>query len=144
MNSNHLDIVILGLSISSSWGNGHATTYRGLIRELALRGHRIIFLERDKPWYANNRDFESDGSFELAFYDSLDDLHERFGARVRGADFVIVGSYVPEGAALGRWVVNAAEGATAFYDIDTPVTLAQLERGECDYLDPALIARYDR
>ena len=36
-----LDIVILGLSITSSWGNGHATTYRGLVRELAGRGHRV-------------------------------------------------------------------------------------------------------
>ena len=50
------DIVILGLSITSSWGNGHATTYRGTGRELAARGHDVLFLERDVPWYAANRD----------------------------------------------------------------------------------------
>ena len=43
------DIVILGLSITSSWGNGHATTYRSLVRGLAARGHRVLFLERDQP-----------------------------------------------------------------------------------------------
>jgi hypothetical protein len=51
-----LSIVVLGLSITSSWGNGHATTYRALVRELAARGHDVLFLERDQPWYAGNRD----------------------------------------------------------------------------------------
>ena len=45
--SDAFDIVILGLTVTSSWGNGHATTYRSLIRGLAARGHRILFLERD-------------------------------------------------------------------------------------------------
>ena len=44
-----LDIVFLGLSITSSWGNWHATTYRGLLRALAARGHRLLFLEREDP-----------------------------------------------------------------------------------------------
>ena len=42
-----LEIVIIGLSITSSWGNGHATTYRGLVRELERRGHNVTFLEND-------------------------------------------------------------------------------------------------
>ena len=42
-----MKIVILGLSITSSWGNGHATTFRGLVRELAALGHEVLFLERD-------------------------------------------------------------------------------------------------
>src|SRR5690606_29762476 len=50
--SRTLDIVMLGLSITSSWGNGHATTYRALVRGLTQRGHRVLFLERDVPWYA--------------------------------------------------------------------------------------------
>ena len=56
MASGALDIVVLGLSITSSWGNGHATTSRALLRALAARGHRLLFLERDVPWYAGNRD----------------------------------------------------------------------------------------
>ncbi len=135
-------IVILGLSITSSWGNGHATTYRGLVRELARRGHDVLFLERDQPWYAEHRDLPRppDGRTEL--YGGLQELHDRFARAVREADLVIVGSFVPQGALVGDWVLQQARGATAFYDIDTPVTLARLARGEHDYLRPSQIAGY--
>ena len=69
-----LDIVILGLTITSSWGNGHATTYRGLVRALAERGHRVLFLERDVYWYAENRDMPAPQGCRTALYASLDDL----------------------------------------------------------------------
>jgi spore maturation protein CgeB len=138
-----LRIVILGLSITSSWGNGHATTYRGLVRELTARGHDVLFLERDTPWYASNRDLPAPPYGRTELYQSLDDLKDRFKQDVREADFVIVGSYTPEGVDVGEWVTSTATGATAFYDIDTPVTLAKLERGDTEYLAPSLIPRYD-
>src|SRR4028118_645009 len=138
-----MKIVILGLSITSSWGNGHATTYRGLVRELCARGHNVLFLERDVPWYATNRDLAQPPYGRTELYADLEDLHTRFAEDVRTADFVIVGSYVPEGVAVGQWVTQTAQGATAFYDIDTPVTLAKLERGDFEYLAPDLIPRYD-
>lgn len=138
-----LDIVILGLSITSSWGNGHATTYRGLVAELDRRGHRVLFLERDVPWYADHRDLARPPYGRTALYGSLDELKSCFAAAVQRADTVIVGSYVPDGVAVGEWVIETAGGMTAFYDIDTPVTLARLERDDCDYLTPALIPRYD-
>jgi spore maturation protein CgeB len=138
-----LDIAILGLSITSSWGNGHATTYRGLVRELARRGHRITFLERDVYWYAENRDLPEPPFCRTVLYTTLDELRGEHAAVVRDADLVIVGSYVPDGVAVGEWVVRTAGGATAFYDIDTPVTLAKLARGEHEYLSPALVPRYD-
>jgi spore maturation protein CgeB len=141
--SQPLEIVILGLSITSSWGNGHATTYRGLVRELTARGHRVRFLERDVPWYADNRDLPDPPYGKTDLYSSLEDLKDRFASTVRSADFVIVGSYVPEGVAVGEWVTQTARGATAFYDIDTPVTLAKLARGDYEYLTPALIPLYD-
>ena len=143
MNAPALDIVILGLSITSSWGNGHATTYRGLVRELEARGHRVLFLERDVPWYADHRDLPRPPYGRTALYDDLGELKDRFARPVRQADVVIVGSYVPEGAAVGVWATQTAGGVAAFYDIDTPVTLAKLRRGECEYLTPALIPRYD-
>ncbi|MFS8609442.1 MAG: glycosyltransferase, partial [Gammaproteobacteria bacterium] len=127
-----LDIVILGLSITSSWGNGHATTYRGLMRELAARGHRVLFLERDVPWYAENRDLPRPPYGRTELYRSLAELRDRFARDVRQADLVIVGSYVPEGIAAGNWVTRVAGGMTAFYEIDTPVTLAKLERREAE------------
>ena len=138
-----MNIVVLGLSLTSSWGNGHATTYRGLLRALSERGHKISFLERDVPWYAQNRDLPCPSFCRTELYDSLDDLRERFAAEVRTADLVIVGSYVPDGVAVGEWVTETAQGLTAFYDIDTPVTLAKLDRGDTEYLAPDLIPRYD-
>jgi spore maturation protein CgeB len=137
-----LSIVILGLSITSSWGNGHATTYRALVRALAERGHDVLFLEADRPWYAANRDLPDPPFGRTALYESLDDLRARFGRDVRHADLVIVGSYVPDGVEVGRWAVATAQGVTAFYDIDTPVTLAKLERGDTEYLSADLIPRY--
>jgi len=137
-----LRIVILGLSITSSWGNGHATTYRGLVRELAGRGHDVLFLERDVEWYASNRDMAHPSRGRVALYRDLAELKRRFVTAVRDADLVIVGSYVPEGVEVGEWVTQVARGVTAFYDIDTPVTLAKLERGEADYLSKQLITKY--
>ncbi|HYH47261.1 MAG TPA: glycosyltransferase, partial [Thermoanaerobaculia bacterium] len=119
-----MDIVILGLSITSSWGNGHATTYRGLVRELAARGHRVLFLERDQPWYAENRDLPRPPYCKTRLYGSLEELEDRHARAVRTADLVIVGSYVPDGIAVGEWAARTAHGGIAFYDIDTPVTLA--------------------
>ncbi|HEX2539516.1 MAG TPA: glycosyltransferase [Caldimonas sp.] len=138
-----LRIVILGLSITSSWGNGHATTYRGLVRELVRRGHDVLFLERDVPWYAENRDLPRPPFGRTVLYGGLDELRSRHADAVGGADLVIVGSYVPDGVEIGDWVQANASGLTAFYDIDTPVTLARLARGDCAYLEPRQIAGYD-
>src|SRR5690606_25282236 len=138
-----LDVVVLGLSLSSSWGNGHATTYRALLGAMAARGHRILFLERDVPWYAENRDCPEPGFCELQLYSSLEELRNRHTERVRQANLVLVGSYVPEGVQVGEWVTATASGVTAFYDIDTPVTLSKLQRGDHEYLAPSVIPAYD-
>lgn len=135
-------VVVLGLSLSSAWGNGHATTYRALLRAFAARGHQILFLERDVPWYAAHRDLIWTEYCRLAFYRSVEELGT-WREAIAEADAVIVGSYVPDGIAVGRLVTSLAGGATAFYDIDTPVTLASVERGDCAYLDRDLIRTYD-
>ncbi len=138
-----LSFVFLGLSITSSWGNGHATTYRGLLRELARRGHSLRFLERDLDFYAQNRDLPEPGYARTELYQSLVELKDRFTQAVREADVVVVGSYVPEGIEVSRWVLETAKGLRVFYDIDTPITLRGLERGGCEYLEPWQAARYD-
>ena len=135
-----LDIVVLGLSLSSSWGNGHATTYRALLRGLHGLGHRVLFLERDMPWYAAHRDLPTADFCDLVFYDALDAHHLD---RIAGADAVIVGSYVPDGAFILDTVLAHGTGCTAFYDIDTPVTLAALARNDCAYLRPDQIPCLD-
>ena len=136
-------IVVLGLSLTSSWGNGHATTYRGLLRALSRNGHDILFLERDQPWYAENRDMPQPNFCETAIYDSVGALKQSFAQEVADADFVMLGSYVPEGNAIAQWITHSTHAISAFYDIDTPVTLTKLERGERDYISPALIPKFD-
>ncbi len=137
-----LEIVIFGLSVTSSWGNGHATTFRALMRGLDARGHHVTFLERDLPWYSHNRDMPRVSYGRVCLYSTLPAMMRRFAKLVTNADLVIVGSYVPNGHAIGEWVARTAKGITAFYDIDTPVTVAALERGTCDYISRALICRY--
>lgn len=138
-----LRIVILGLSITSAWGNGHATTYRGLVRELVRRGHDVLFLERDVPWYAAHRDLPSPPEGRTQLYADLDALYREHAVALRCADLVIVGSYVPDGVAVCDWVQRHAGGPTAFYDIDTPVTLAALRKGEEPYLARRQIPGFD-
>lgn len=137
-----MKLVVLGLSLSSAWGNGHATTFRGLLEEFAARGHDILFLERDVPWYATQRDLVDPDYCRLEFYADLGQL-EQWHHEIERADAVIVGSYVPDGVEVGRFVQRTARGVTAFYDIDTPVTLAKLARGDFEYLSPELIPGYN-
>lgn len=141
--SGALDIAILGLSLTSSWGNGHATTYRALIRGLAQEGHRVLFLERDVPWYAANRDLPDPGFCELGLYEGIDPMLARFGARLLAADAVIVGSYLPEGVALIDALAAMGLGQLCFYDIDTPVTLDALDAGTSEYLAARQVPIFD-
>jgi spore maturation protein CgeB len=136
-------VVVLGLSITSSWGNGHATNFRGLVQALDARGHDVLFLERDVPWYASARDLPSPPYGRTVLYGSLDELRSTYAGDVSDADLVVVGSYVPDGIEVGRWVQTTARGVKAFYDIDTPVTLAALDRGDCEYLSKELVPGYD-
>jgi spore maturation protein CgeB len=62
---------------------------------------------------------------------------------MRQADVAVIGSFVPDGVAVARWVLATARGAKVFYDIDTPVTLARLARGDAEYLVPELIQQFD-
>ncbi|TDK34312.1 glycosyltransferase [Rhizobium deserti] len=138
-----LDIVIIGLSLSSSWGNGHATTFRALIRGLKEEGHRVLFLERDVPWYASQRDLADPDFCTLCYYSSVDELVSTYAGKIQAADAVIIGSYVPEGVAVTDAVAALGPKKLCFYDIDTPVTLAKLDRGDEEYLKLAQVPLFD-
>lgn len=139
-----LRFAIFGLSITSSWGNGHAVTWRSLVRGLRQRGHLVDFYERNQPWYIANRDLAQPEDVRLTLYDRREEIEEDHLADVLGADVILFSSYVPENIALSRFILERAEGAVVgFYDIDTPLTLARLERGEFEYLTPELISAYD-
>src|SRR5690242_13527842 len=105
MKSRRLRFVFLGQSITSSWATGHATTYRGLMYELVKRGHDVLFLERDLPWYAAHRDLIHSPYFQVELYKDPDDLRDRFTRMVSEADVVILGSLVPDGIEIAEWLL---------------------------------------
>jgi len=136
-------VVIFGLSLSSSWGNGHATTFRALIRGLNADGHQVLFLERDVPWYAGHRDLPDPDFCRLAYYTDQETVLDRYGAEILKADAVIVGSYVPDGIELIDRLSALGPKRLCFYDIDTPVTLAKLDAGDEEFLARRQIPLFD-
>jgi spore maturation protein CgeB len=102
----------------------------------------VLFLEREQDWYAAHRDLPKPDFCKLSFYRDLRGL-EGFRSVIASADAVMVGSYVPDGIAVSRFVQETARGIIAFYDIDTPVTLAQLDAGTCGYLSADRIPHFD-
>ncbi len=138
-----MKIVVYGLTITSSWGNGHATTYRSLLKALAQRGHVIEFIEKDVEWYGSNRDLPHPAYCTVHLYRDWQAEENRLIARAADADVVVIGSYFPDGIAATQALAGAASSPVFFYDIDTPVTLAALRvRGKTEYLDGALIPLY--
>ena len=138
-----LKITIFGLTISSSWGNGHATPYRAIVRALQRRGHRVVFYERDETYYARRRDFSSCSYCELVLYAAWDEVRRRALHDASSADVVLVASYCPEGARIADEVLALAGPLRVFYDLDTPVTLANLKNGGLDYLRADQIPAFD-
>lgn len=137
------EIIFIGLSITSSWRNSHACTYRSLIRGLHRRGHKVLFLEREQPWYASNRDASILPYCQSRLYVDLDELRARFTPRIRAAAAVIVGSCVDDGRRVCDWVLGHAHGVKAFYDMDMPVTLAKLRGESCEYLGASQVPEFD-
>ncbi len=128
-------IVIFGLTISSSWGNGHATLWRGLGRSLAKRGHQITFFEKDIPYYAQTRDLPHWSDGELILYKDWESVLEQARHRLARADVALITSYCPDGVAAARLLADGYKGLKVFYDMDTPVTMQRLlEQGSVEYL----------
>jgi spore maturation protein CgeB len=125
-----MKIVVFGLTISSSWGNGHATLWRGLCKALAQQRCRVVFFERDVPYYAASRDLYELPGGELVLYSAWNDVATRAGQELRDADAVIVTSYCPDGIAAAELALSCAGLLRVFYDLDTPVTLAAVVGGE--------------
>lgn len=138
-----MKLVVFGLTISSSWGNGHATLWRGLCRALAQQGHRIVFMERDVSWYAGARDYWEIPGGRLVLYRDWAEALPQAQAELKGADVAMVTSYCPDAIAAGELILDAPV-LHAFYDLDTPVTLGRLMRGEeVDYIGSHGLSDYD-
>ena len=139
-----MKIVIYGLTITSSWGNGHATTYRSLAKALARKGHKILFIEKDVEWYRSNRDLPQPEFCTVRLYEHWAREGRDLVALAANADVVLIGSYFPDAITTTRAMINAGFGPVLFYDIDTPITISQLRtQGRTDYLEPSLIPLYD-
>src|ERR1044071_5355977 len=139
-----MKIVFFGLTISSSWGNGHATLLRGLFKALAARGHRIAFFERDVPYYAAHRDLIELPGVELHLYRDWLEVKSLARAVVAEADVAVVTSYCPDGIEATDLVISSNVSLRVFYDLDTPVTLEALQNGEqLAYIGPRKLADFD-
>jgi spore maturation protein CgeB len=138
-----MKITIFGLTITSSWGNGHGTTYRALTRALAERGHSITFFEHNVEWYASNRDLPNPEWCRVILYDDWKQVLPRVRQELEDAEVAVVGSYFPEGVEIINRISDSA-AVKVFYDIDTPITVAQLrERGETQYLRSDQVPSFD-
>ncbi len=125
-----MKIVIFGLSITSSWGNGHATLWRGLCRALSARGHEVHFFERDRPFYAGNRDFTELRQGSLHLYCDWNDVASAAAGHLSDADVGVVTSYCPDACEASKVIFDSPRACSVFYDLDTAVTLDRLQRGE--------------
>jgi spore maturation protein CgeB len=139
-----MKITIFGLAMTSSWGNGHATTFRSLCSALWKRGHSITFFEHDVEWYASNRDMPEPPFCKVINYDNWAAVLPRARQELKGSDVAVIGSYFPHGIEAIRAVLDSDVPVKAFYDIDTPITLSQLrESGRANYLFAEHIPEFD-
>jgi spore maturation protein CgeB len=138
-----LKITFFGLTLSSSWGNGHATPYRALLCSLHRLGHQITFYENDVDYYARRRDFTACSYCRLVLYPSWEEVRELALREAAASDVVIVGSYVPEGTRIIDEILALEQPQRIFYDLDAPITLAGLEQGQLPYLRQEQIPAFD-
>lgn len=138
-----MKITFIGLTLSSSWGNGHATPYRALLRGLARRGCELVFYERDVHYYFERRDFDRSDYCRLELYPTWDEVRARALKDARQSDAVILGSFVQEGERIAAELLDLGRPLRVFYDLDTPVTLARLAEGHAEYIAAEQLARFD-
>ena len=138
-----MKITVFGLTLSSSWGNGHATPYRAIIRALARLGHQVHFFEKDVPYYSSRRDFDSCNYCELTLYSDWANVRSRALSAAADSDVVITASFLPEGRLINDEILDMSGPLHVFYDLDTPVTLNNLGHGTVEYLDAAQIPEFD-
>ena len=139
-----MKLVIFGLTVSSSWGNGHATLWRGLLRALGQQGHEVVFFERDVPYYAEHRDLHALPGGRLHLFNNWDDAAQVAQAELADADVGMVTSYCPDGLDATELLLSSRARLRVFYDLDTPVTLDCLQSGKpVSYIGPRGLADFD-
>jgi spore maturation protein CgeB len=139
-----MKLVIFGLTVTSSWGNGHATIWRGLLSALSALGHEPIFFERNVPYYALHRDLRACAEYRIELYDDWTDAFPLAYSALETADAAIVTSYCPDANDAAELLADSRVPMRVFYDLDTPVTLDRLRRGDAvEYIPPHRLGAYD-
>lgn len=138
-----MKITIFGLALSSSWGNGHATPYRAILRALQRRGARVVFYEKDVPYYATHRDFHTCDYCDLRLYDQWDQVRGEALREAADSDIVVTASYTPGGSRIADEILALPRPLHVFYDLDTPITLSCLASEPLDYLRREQIPEFD-
>src|SRR5947207_3554086 len=136
-------ITFFGLTISSSWGNGHATPYRAIIRALHRLGHQAHFFEKDVHYYYSRRDFDSCGYCDLVLYGDWSQVRQKALRTAAQSDVVVTASYLPEGQRISDEVLDLEGPVYGFYDLDIPITLRTLQSGPLEYLRAGQIPAFD-
>lgn len=144
-----LDIAFFGSSLVSSYWNGAATYYRGIIRALAERGHRITFYEPDALQRQQHRDMEDPPWARVVVYSPDEAGASQALEDAQQADVIIKASGV---GVLDEWLEQAvlqhrnrhsrASSLRIFWDVDAPATLERLDQNPADPFH-ALIPQYD-
>ena len=138
-----MKIAIFGSSLVSSYWNGAATYYRGIVRALAARGHALVFLEPDAYGRQQHRDLEDPPWAEVVVWEPTTERARELVASVAGHDVVVKASGVGVLDAELEAAVAALEGPTRiFWDVDAPATLTRLEQDPRDPLR-RLVPQYD-
>lgn len=141
-----LDIAFFGSSLVSAYWNGAATYYRGMIRALFDRGHRVTFYEPDAYQRQQHRDIEDPPYAKVVVYSGTDESDAlAMLERARRADVIVKASGVGVfDALLEREVLRARRhgGIAVFWDVDAPATLDRL-RSNPDDPFRALVPQYD-
>jgi spore maturation protein CgeB len=136
-------LVVFGLTVSSSWGNGHATLWRGLCKWLARQGHKVTFFERDVPYYATHRDLINPENYTLQLYPNWEDVRLQARSLVEDCDAAIVTSYCPDAQQASDLVLSSA-AIKVYYDLDTAVTLETLRsQGRVEYVPDYGLSGFD-
>ncbi|HWQ93747.1 MAG TPA: glycosyltransferase [Clostridia bacterium] len=139
-----MKLVIFGLTVSSSWGNGHATLWRALCRALGKRGHQVLFFERNVPYYAAHRDLTDLPGGTLILYPDWESVLPKARMELSDADVGMITSYCPDGLQATDLLLASSARSKVFYDLDTPVTLSLLRAGKpVAYLGPRRLEDFD-
>jgi len=138
-----MKLTIFGLTISSSWGNGHATPYRAILRALDRMGHQVHFFEKDVPYYRQRRDFDSCSYCRLTLYSQWQEVRGQALSVAADSDAVMTASFLPEGQRINDEVLDLPRPLHVFYDLDTPVTLKNMAESGVEYLRPDQFSGFD-